>query len=390
MINRLAVMLVGQYRTFAVTHRYLFEFFETKAHHVDYYFITWAVTGGHNTRYYEEPVAITKDDITKYFADEKLVDYQIVDDIPKKHTYYRMAYLSKIGIRLKREEECRNHFIYDQVVETRPDIYLRQDLNLEWPVCGPLEYGGHRVETINGHLFMDDCYIRTDSATHNIVADRISKFDREEMYRPRLAFADQYEYDHHSRYADWLVTHNIKRIEITDYAFINVVRDPRLAGVDLNSMSSDEINGSSYEYTETRPRPKFISVYHNTLITEFTATNNIFIEANGKSLIDSLRYAALRIDQICYFNNEKYDWVRFIQNDKDHPDNFFKRLPYARLDTVYISDDPLSECNFYCHPDLFSLIGNVYKIRKQHPERTDEVNLMDLFVKCDIRVERIC
>ena len=126
------------------------------------------------------------------------------------------------------------------------------------------------------------------------------------------------------------------------------------------------------------------------MITEFTATNNIFIEANGKSLIDSLRYAALRIDQICYFNNEKYDWVRFIQNDKDHPDNFFKLLPYARLDTVYVSNDPLSECNFYCHPDLFSLIGNVYKIKEQHPTRSDEFNLMDLFVKCDIRIEHIC
>ena len=113
MINRLAVILIGQYRTFDITHKYLFEFFKTKAHQVDYYFVTWPTSGGHNTRYYEELANITDHNITQYFSNEHLAGYAIVNDIPKKHTYYRMAYLLREGLKLKQQSETTNQFVYD-------------------------------------------------------------------------------------------------------------------------------------------------------------------------------------------------------------------------------------------------------------------------------------
>lgn len=389
MINRLAVILIGQYRTFAVTHKYLFEFFKDRANQVDYYFITWPTSGGHNTRYYEETVDIAAEDITKFFTEKNLVDFRIVDDIPKKHTFYRMAYLSHIGARVKADYENKNHFLYDQVVETRPDIYLKRSNDLGWQICDPLTYGGHQIETFNGHLFMDDCYIRSDSKTHNIISDRITQFNTNEMYAPRLAFANRYKYDHHSRFADWLVYNNIQCIGSKDYASIHVVRNPKLIDVNLDSLSANELNGLSYDYIETRPRPRFLSVYRNIEPREFTATHNIFVEAHASSLLDSLRYAALLVDKIRYFQKEKYDWIRYIQNNNDNPDKFFKRLDYARTDTVYFSSDSLIDCNFYCHPDLFSLIGNVYKLREKYRERTDELQLQDFFTICNIRAEKI-
>ena len=390
-IERLAVMLVGQYRTFAITHKYLFEFFKNKANRVDYYFVTWPTSGGANTRHYEELVHITDDDIVKYFVNENLVRYKIVSDIPKKHTYYRMAYLSNVAMNLKNEFQNSYHFVYDQVVETRPDIYLRSHKQSElWQYCEPMQYGGHRIETINGHLFTNDCYIRTDSTTYDLVSARIHVFDKEEMYRPRLSYGEKYEYDHHGRFADWLLTNNIKNINITDYITINVVRDPKLKDVDLNLLSADELHGISHIYTESRPRPEFITVYYNTPSTEFSVTHNIFIELQGDSLFGTLKWASLQIDKICYFNQQHYDWVRFIQNNEDNPDDFFKILPYVSLDTIYCTSDTFSESNFYCHPELFSLLGNVYKLKERFPDRTDEFTLMDLFVRCNIRIEKIC
>ena len=175
MISKLAVILIGQFRTFKITNKYLCEFFANKAECVDYYFVTWPTSGGHNTRYFENVVDVVDSDITDCFQGQRLIDYRIVPDIAKKHTYYRMAYLSKIAQQLKKTKELADNFVYDQVVETRPDVYLRSAG--DWPIVKPSHYGGHPVEIKNDHAFINDLYIRADSATHDIIADRISEFD---------------------------------------------------------------------------------------------------------------------------------------------------------------------------------------------------------------------
>lgn len=377
MIDRMAVILIGQYRTFAITSRYLFEFFASKAHTVDYYFVTWPTSGGHNTRYYEPLVRINDGDITKFFDQAHLVDYRIVPDIPKKHTYYRMAYLSRIGQKLKKQTEQKEHFVYDQVVETRPDVYLRQPYSGEWELCGPLEYGGHPIEIKNGHAFTDDCYIRSDSATHDIISNRLSEFDNDEINRPRLADSEKYGYDHHTRFAEWLMKNNINRIATKDYAFINVVRNPKLINIDLNQLSADQLNGTSYEYAETNPRPKFISVFHNIHPGEFTATHNIFLEAHGDSILNSVRYSAQQLIGILERNQETYDWVRFVQDTDNDPDQFYEMIEQARKDCVYVFHN-----SFYCSINLYATLANL-------PESLEYRDILDIFVNQNIPYQKV-
>ena len=116
----------------------------------------------------------------------------------------------------------------------------------------------------------------------------------------------------------------------------------------------------------------------------------MFIEAHGQSVTNSLRYAALQVDKIRYFNHEPLDWVRFIQNNSDSPDDFYKLLPRARADTIYCSDRIFSNSNFYCHPEIFSILGNAYKFRSSGATETDEHVLEELIVKSNIRVELLC
>ena len=356
MISKLAVILIGQYRTFAVTNKYLFEFFADKADRVDYYFVTWPTTGGHNTRYFEKLTQITDSDITKFFTAHRLVDYRIVSDIPKKHTYYRMAYLSQIGQQLKCKTETEFNFVYDQVVETRPDVYIRS--SMPWQLCTSLQYGGHPIEIKNHHPFINDLYFRSDSATHNIISNRISEFDQDEIHRPRLSDYEAEEYDHHTRFAKWLIKNDIQPIDSKDYDFIGVVRNQNLINVDLNSLSEKHIKGASFEYTETNPRPKFISVYHNVDPQEFTATHNIFIEAHGESTVESIKYSVAEISRIQTQNNEMYDWVRFVQNSDDDPDRFFKIIGQAQKDQVYVFRN-----SFYCHRDLYLTFADLPESR---------------------------
>lgn len=356
MISKLAVILIGQFRTFKITNKYLFEFFSDKAQSVDYYFVTWPTSGGHNTRYFENIVNVVDQDITDCFHGQRLIDYRIVSDIAKKHTYYRMAYLAKIAQQLKKTKELSDNFVYDQVVETRPDVYLRS--GGYWSHCEFGQYGGHPIELKNGHAFINDLYIRSDSATHDIIADRISEFDQDEIRRPNLADSNLYGHDHHTRLAAWLAKNKITHTQKKDYAFISVIRNQDLANSDLNQLSYNQLTGASYAYTETNPRPKFISVYHNVTPQEFTATHNIFIEAHGQSVVDSIKYSVAEISKIQTQNNETYDWVRFVQNSDDDPDQFFKIIGQVQKDQVYVFRN-----SFYCHRNLYLTFANLPESR---------------------------
>jgi hypothetical protein len=132
-----------------------------------------------------------------------------------------------------------------------------------------------------------------------------------------------------------------------------------------------------------------LTIYYNLDLQHLRNSNNDFIETHADSIIDSLRHAALVADQKRYFENEKYDWVHFIQNFDDEIDIFSKRLEYARSDTIYFSRPLPAESNFYCHPDMFSILGNTYKLRELFPERSDNLNMMDFFTKCNIRAETL-
>jgi hypothetical protein len=257
MINRLAVILTGQYRTWPVCSKYLLKFFKSKANHVDYYFVTWNTTSTWYQDHYDEPSITVRDkDITNYF-DGNLIYYSIEKDIPQKNTYYRMAHLSNIAGQAKRQYEESQNFVYDQVVETRTDIYLRDYpkdsiYHLPLTVLENYQYSGGRIENYDVHklslieptLFVPDLYIRTNSFTHNLLSNRIHHFD---MRYAKKNFFDNtetvYLYPHHAWLAGFLIFQGIYRWDVPykDFEHDCAIRDTWLTELDLDTVDMDLI-----------------------------------------------------------------------------------------------------------------------------------------------------
>jgi len=85
---------------------------------VDYYFYTWNENG-----YY--PHMVMPRDIEIYFGN-RLKKYQIVDtsEVLSKNKICRLSYLAKKAQSAKKQVEEDEGFVYDYVIETRPDLYL--------------------------------------------------------------------------------------------------------------------------------------------------------------------------------------------------------------------------------------------------------------------------
>lgn len=85
---------------------------------VDYYFYTWDENG-----YYDRKVSPRNIEI--YFG-KMLKKYEIVDtsSLDSKNKIYRLSYLAKKAQLAKQQVEQDEGFVYDYVVETRPDLYL--------------------------------------------------------------------------------------------------------------------------------------------------------------------------------------------------------------------------------------------------------------------------
>ena len=253
MINRLAVILIGQYRTWPICSKYLLNFFEDKAKQVDYFFVTWDKTPDLNDITAKSTVNVTNKDITDFIQNQKIT-YKILADIPNIHTFYRMAYLSRAANELKKEVEHQNNFVYDQVVETRPDIYLRSypkgGLECKWPSCQDFEYSGGEITNI-GHrdLFMPDCYLRTNSFTHDILSQRINEFDVSQSFQKHI-FDKDYRNGHHAMLAKFLLDNNIQRIysNYPDYEFDTVIRNNEMSNVNLDELTLDEIVSLNRRY----------------------------------------------------------------------------------------------------------------------------------------------
>lgn len=171
MFNRLAVIISGEFRTWTRVSPYMFKFFKGRAKKIDYYFATWNIT-----RHTGIPTPVAHGEIQQPFIDhdENLVDLAVVPFIGKRiSTYYYQAYLAKIGNILKSRHEILQNIVYDQVVQTRPDIYLRRTSNSIWTPFKEFEFGGAGpAYYYNGYGQLQDVYIRSDSLTSDIIANR--------------------------------------------------------------------------------------------------------------------------------------------------------------------------------------------------------------------------
>lgn len=233
MIKKLAVIIAGEYRTWDICYKYLFKFFENRAEQIDYYFVTWDVTS-YKSRRFAEYKPVTEDDVTQYFSDKnRLVSYKIVnsEDCANSHTYTLKAYLSKIGNILKREVETANDFVYDQVVDTRPDIYFRMSeywnpftsLNDSLMILGDENCTGFQMATTaSGHLTISDVYQRTTSITHDVISARI--LDLRSDMSQSFCTSVLAECTHHFIFSTYLQTRGIATLYVPDYAFSVPIR----------------------------------------------------------------------------------------------------------------------------------------------------------------------
>lgn len=232
--NRLAVLIVGETRTWHKAAKYLFNFFNDRAEQVDYYFVTWGVSTDTG-----EKVPVTYEDVIAPFDENgvKLYDYKILEPIGKQRTtFYNQAWLAKVANILKRRTEQRENFIYDQVIETRPDVYLRrQPAGIHpWEPCNDFEYEGGRPVSgddgqSNGFLTMPDHYWRTNSYTNDIVANRFSFKKSTEHYTVTWHVSWQF-YNHHWTMCNYMFTKLLKPRKYEndsstkDYAFFCAIR----------------------------------------------------------------------------------------------------------------------------------------------------------------------
>lgn len=177
-MKRIAVLLCGEFRTWAIASQYLFNFFRDRAEQIDYYFVTW-----NTTTQTGEVLTVTEKDILTPFEQhgQKIFRSAILDQITRTHTTYEnQSWLVKTANILKRETEISEGFVYDQVVETRPDIYLRRskDKLHDWVSCVDFEYEGgcpgHQHVSKDGWLTFPDYYFRTNSYTNDLLSNRYS------------------------------------------------------------------------------------------------------------------------------------------------------------------------------------------------------------------------
>lgn len=253
-MKRLAVLLVGEYRTWAMAHPVIFKFFEDKAETVDYYFVTWDKNGDQD---------ITEHDIVSYFQNKNLVNFKIMPVMPDVHTYYKQAKLAKIANILKRQYEKQHNFLYDQVVETRPDVYLRSH-GLPWNMCGDFQYSACYIEErYKGEPFMVDAYYRTNSLTNDVLSNRFFNIPSSVNYAANLVSGASFV-SHHWYITKYLLEHTLIPREPntyrTDYAYLNVIRPNFPADIDLLNLSDQQVTDLWTEWADTTKKPSQFQV----------------------------------------------------------------------------------------------------------------------------------
>lgn len=208
MIDKLAVILAGEYRTWPKVSKYIFNFFTCRAKQVDYFFVTWNLSAGQ---------IIEDTDVTSYFKDQNLIRYGIFHDNEKKHTYYKQTFLAKIGNIFKKEHEFNNNFVYDQVVVTRPDFYFRKNV-IDWEICpdfyyqiGPItkELDNNSVGPEKYYPWIQDVYVRSSSATDDILSQKYF-FEYQNFFSNNTKFTTMaIILGHHHMLAKFLMERNL-------------------------------------------------------------------------------------------------------------------------------------------------------------------------------------
>lgn len=236
-IKTLAVLVAGEYRTWSSTAKYLFKLFHDRAERVDYFFVTWDTSQG-------QPV--TRDSVQEPFDrfGKNLVAQAVLPQIGRKvSTFYNQAYLAKFVNILKREHELKHNFVYDQVVETRPDIYMRPN-SRDWIIMNDFEVCncGHLMESSLGFPEIDDVYYRSNSFTNDIIANRYWHRKPANHYTNIGSGAIQNWHNHHCMIMEYFNLNGIKFVtSMRDFVSPHIAVRSHAIDVDFDQGDLEEL-----------------------------------------------------------------------------------------------------------------------------------------------------
>lgn len=253
-MKTLAVLLAGEFRTWTKCAEYMFRFFDHQANHIeqiDYFFATWSTSSDLPGK------TIMVEDVQSSFNQhgKNLVSVSVIPTINRKSsTFYNQAYLAKVVNILKRENEIKNDFIYDQVVETRPDIYIRS-AGVPWrpmtdyQVCNCNFYG----KTDIGFSEIDDVYYRSNSFTNDILANRYWYRKSHSSYVHYGTGAIQNWHNHHCMIAEYLKLNNIEFVcepDSADYLGSHIAVRQQAIDVDFDKGQVQELKEKHQPYNQ--------------------------------------------------------------------------------------------------------------------------------------------
>lgn len=181
--NRLAVLLVGDLRLWKRASTYIFKFAETLSDNIDYYFATWDKTRDHwwpEEKSISSIRPVTEQEIREPFGNRNLIDVQVVNQdqcVKREHlTIYYQSFLAKLANLAKNRYEFEHGFVYDHVIEVRPDLYLSYEQLASPEARLPVDFeyiaGPEYVNETLPYLQLNDFYSRSSSIGNDVIANR--------------------------------------------------------------------------------------------------------------------------------------------------------------------------------------------------------------------------
>ena len=189
MLNNIAVVLRGQYRTWGYVHPVVFDFYDKIAKNVDYYMVTWRQLGEYGFSRFFEPFEKYNKNLIKFLT--------IYPDEQYYTSYLGPSYLTYQIIPDMLEQHHKKK--YDFVFNTRPDIIYKlkpnnRSLNLKEDtfyttnyVCQPdgREDGLYHIgvedhffaSSFDNHLIMNSRHVRPETmGCHNEILYRATQY----------------------------------------------------------------------------------------------------------------------------------------------------------------------------------------------------------------------
>lgn len=253
--NRIAVVIIGEWRTGSIVSKYTKEFFSNLSCNVDYFIVSYN--------------NVDEQTIKDSYSDAKI---RLINSTGIKNVFFSRASLSQFGLKLIADKLDLYHnkvnyinltkmqLYYEQIIETRPDLFLKSKIQNEpIPFCDYNQFTGASIQQIlltneqetaedidvnlldknklPRTLFIGDSYFRMHSLGYCRYANRID-YD----YGIPNKFIHHYKYlnNVHGMTAEFLIKNDFVNIG-SDYQFETVIRNPDMINYDLDSMTFEEI-----------------------------------------------------------------------------------------------------------------------------------------------------